>query len=144
MAENTTAAKAPMGYTVRNLARDPQSRVKRRLRPGNKTGFLLADGTRLRRLGARATELDTKTLEENKEALAEGVEHGYIEICDPSGRPMTPAQILGKAAPPAKTKKEPPAKTEPEMDTQAEPQEDTQVEKPKKKGILGRKKESKE
>ena len=85
MAEEVAEKKVPRSLFVRNLARDPQSRVKRRLRPGNKLGFLLSDGRRIRRAGVRGTQLDIKTVAENAQQLADGVRDGYLEVCEPDG-----------------------------------------------------------
>ena len=67
-------------FLVRNPARDPSSHTARKLRPGNYTGFLLGDGRRIRRAGARCTELSFKDVYENREMILEGIRLREIEV----------------------------------------------------------------
>lgn len=68
---------------IRNLARDPQSKVQRATRSCRRqTGFILEDGTRLRRRGKRATQIGFDTFKASSERFICGVEDGFIEIQD--------------------------------------------------------------
>jgi hypothetical protein len=78
------AAGVPEMLCIRNLAHDPLSRVHRRLRPGNRTGFLLEDGTRIRRHGGAPKEISVLTVLANLDKLVDGVENRYVEITDPT------------------------------------------------------------
>lgn len=70
---------------VRNLAQDPRNHVLRRLRPKNRQGLLLGSGVRMRKKGARMTELSIADLSENLEVLLQGVAEGYLEVTDDAG-----------------------------------------------------------
>jgi len=65
---------------VTNLAHKKISRTARVLRSGRRTGFLLEDGTRIRRRGRRGTELDEGALKANLEKLCEGIEEMWISV----------------------------------------------------------------
>jgi hypothetical protein len=97
MAENKTkgtdSESLPQYLFVRNLARDPESRTARRLRPGNSLGFILSDGRRVRRAGGRPIQLDMREVKEHALALAEGVKFKYIEVTDPAGH-VIPAEAF--------------------------------------------------
>lgn len=138
---------------VRNLAQDPQNHVQRRLRPGNYQGVILGNGVRMRKRGARATEIAVADLEEHLEILMEGVSGGYLEVKDSSGAVLSAEALaaLGgvkvkaaPAAPSAKAKAEPEAapeaEAEPEADAEPESSDSPaeKVSKPKKsKGLFG-------
>ena len=86
---------------VRNLARDPQSRVARKLRPGNKLGFVLGSGKRIRRKGNRTTEISPGDALENAELLESGIAGSYIEVTNAEGDVLTAeafkSMVQGKA-----------------------------------------------
>jgi hypothetical protein len=74
---------------IRNLARDPVARVARKLRPGNKTGFILSNGTRIRRKGRRKTEISGREALDNQELIADGINDGWIEVTDTTGQVLS-------------------------------------------------------
>jgi outer membrane biosynthesis protein TonB len=125
MAETST--EKPQVYFVRHLARDPETRAQRRLRPTNRLAFLLGDGRRIRRKNVRATELDQKTLEENIDKLVEGVKYSFIQVTSSSGEVMSTDDLMaaaGKKAPEPKAEaSEPKAEApEPAPEPEAKPQ----------------------
>lgn len=93
MADTTPGEKKLPSLFVRNLARDPESRTMRRLRPGNSLGFLLSDGRRIRRAGGRPTELAQKEVLEHLPQLIEGVTYKYIEITTPEGKVLSVKEL---------------------------------------------------
>jgi hypothetical protein len=83
--EVVQALSLPKVVLVHNLARDPSARTERKLRPGNKTGFILDDGRRMRRAGARSNVVDIKTVLQNIDKFIEGVQLKYISLADDQG-----------------------------------------------------------
>src|SRR5688572_20561223 len=116
----------PEKLLIRNLARDPESRTIRKLRPGNRLGFTLEDGTRIRRTGARAHELDQRSLLANLDRLAEGVELRYIEVTLPDGTVVAAEALreLAQRAAGAMTRVNSPAASLPQAAKSAEPKAD--------------------
>jgi hypothetical protein len=86
-------------FIIRNLARDPSSKVMRKLRPGNYTGFMFSDGRRIRRAGARGTEVTFKDALRELDRIIEGVELREIEVIAPDNTVATAEQLKswGKA-----------------------------------------------
>jgi hypothetical protein len=118
MAEATT-------YLVRNLARDPTNHAARRLRPGNKTGFVLSNGTRIRRRNTRGTTISHDLLAEDANRVCEAVAAGYIEV-QKAGKVLSAKELessLGVKTPAAPVA-EPPPVDAPPLDTVVDPQPD--------------------
>lgn len=70
-------------YTFRivNRGYDPKYRLTRRTRPGNRTGFILPDGTRIRRSGGvRSTELPGETVLEYVDIFCKAIESGVVDV----------------------------------------------------------------
>jgi hypothetical protein len=76
---------------VRHLSYSPTAKTIRDSRAGSRwQGFLLSNGTRIRRKGARYSEIGLASVAEHADSLVEGFVMGYLEILDPtSGKPMT-------------------------------------------------------
>lgn len=116
-------------YSVRNLARSPETKTIRAQRNGRWTGFLLDNGTRIRRKGARGTEIDHASLMANLADLTWGVEDGYIEVLGPDGNVIPLAELKkmqGKgpvqvAAPPVQAKAEAPVEVKEKVTPAPEP-----------------------
>lgn len=103
-----TAAKAqrmeapPKSLYIFHMARSPLGRTARRLRPGNRQGFVLDDGVRVRRKGKkRVTEIGFDAAIQNIEKLIDGVKHSYIRVSlDGDGKkPVSLKQLEGLAEP---------------------------------------------
>jgi hypothetical protein len=74
---------------IRHRSYDAESKVIRNSRAGRRwQGFLLSDGTRLRRKGARGTEVGLDVVKENADAILEGIITGYLEILNPNPMPL--------------------------------------------------------
>lgn len=80
-------------FTIRNLARDPSSKVARKLRPGNYTGFMLQDGRRIRRAGVRGAEVSFVDALKSIEQILAGVKYREIEVIAPDGSVATYEQL---------------------------------------------------
>lgn len=81
-------------YTIRNLARSPLSRVARKTRAGGRyTSFILEDGSKIRRSGARGSPISLEKMKLNVEYLLQGIKDGFVEILDPAGKVLTLEQL---------------------------------------------------
>ena len=116
-------------YQVRNLGLNPLTRTTRVLRPGRRTGFLLADGTRIRKKDVRATELGEDVILRNMDSLCEGVSLGYIEVKDPSGAVMSADALRGIGKPAAAPPPPPPPAPAPEATQEAPPMDAEELKK---------------
>ena len=115
---------------VRHLARSPSTKVLRATRAGKRGhGFLLDDGTRIRRQGhKRYQTVGMDVLLRNKDKFIDGMENGLIEVLNASEEPMTINDLFSdapvvKAKPPVKPeepKEEEPKEEEEEEDSEEE------------------------
>lgn len=68
-------------FRIVNRGYDPQFRLARRNRQGNKTGFVLPDGTRIRRTGgARGPELPGSTVLQFLDIFCDAVDSGVVDV----------------------------------------------------------------
>lgn len=66
---------------IHHLARDPRAKMARKLRPGNRQGFVLSNGARIRRKGKRRpTILPFERVIQNIDEICRGVRESYIKV----------------------------------------------------------------
>lgn len=131
-----TEAAQSASVFVRHLARDPQTRVQRRLRSTNQLDFMLASGRRIRRKNVRTTELGKKEVREDLPRIQEAIDRCVLEVLDDTGSPMTSDDLANWVGAPvvektqvnsSPAKPEPPATTEVSPTTQPEPPAKSEV-----------------
>lgn len=109
---------------VRNLARDPHSRITRNNRPGSRLGFILCGGQRIRRKGVRRTSLSSSQVLENAALLERGIADACIEVTRQNGEVITlevfRGMVSGKA-PKAEATPKPVAKPAKEPEEESAP-----------------------
>jgi hypothetical protein len=89
----------PSTVSIRHLARSAKSKVIRAARPGYRwQGFLLDNGSRIRRKGDRVSVIDSEAFAANASIILEGVITGFLEIVDPeTERPMALEAVVKMA-----------------------------------------------
>lgn len=94
---------------VYNLARNRISRTVRATRSGRrKTGFILPNGLRIRKMGKRGIQITLEDARKMAEAILLGVRDCYIGVKDDNGKPYSMEELEGILySSPKKAPKEP-------------------------------------